>query len=293
MAARELIRAAGAVVWRPGRGGPEVVLIHRPRHPPDWSLPKGKVDADELAPAAAVREVWEETGLRVRLGIPLPDQHYEVGDGDKRPKLVSYWTARLRGTADLATFQANKEVDEVGWFALPEAARRLSYPHDVALVETFAQTPYDSDPFFLVRHAKARRRSAWAGDDSDRPLNAAGLRQAARLPPLLTAYGVRRVVSSDAVRCVDTVLPFVNAHRVQLRLDGALSQESARRGRIRALMRRALSGRGRLAFCSHRPVLPDIFAALGLEPMSISPAASVVLHRKQGEVVAVEHHPPP
>ncbi len=58
-----MIRAAGAMLWRPGPSGPEVALIHRPRKP-DWSFPKGKLDPGETARAAAVREVREETGLR-------------------------------------------------------------------------------------------------------------------------------------------------------------------------------------------------------------------------------------
>jgi 8-oxo-dGTP pyrophosphatase MutT (NUDIX family) len=35
------IRAAGALVWRPGEPGPEVALVHRPRYD-DWGFPKGK-----------------------------------------------------------------------------------------------------------------------------------------------------------------------------------------------------------------------------------------------------------
>ena len=34
------------------------------RHPNDWSIPKGKLDPGETAPVAAVREIFEETGLR-------------------------------------------------------------------------------------------------------------------------------------------------------------------------------------------------------------------------------------
>src|SRR5512133_25266 len=65
------VRAAGAVVLRKGR----VLLVHRPAYD-DWSFPKGKLDRGESAPAAAVREVCEETGLRVRLGLPLSRQSY-------------------------------------------------------------------------------------------------------------------------------------------------------------------------------------------------------------------------
>ena len=51
--------------------------MHRPRYD-DWTFPKGKPEAGEDLAATAVREVAEETGMRVRLGHPLPDTTYLV-----------------------------------------------------------------------------------------------------------------------------------------------------------------------------------------------------------------------
>jgi 8-oxo-dGTP diphosphatase len=51
---KKTVLAAGAVLWRTGRQGVEVAVIHRPRYD-DWSLPKGKVDPGETEPATAVR----------------------------------------------------------------------------------------------------------------------------------------------------------------------------------------------------------------------------------------------
>ena len=110
------------------RGG-EVCLVHRPRYD-DWTLPKGKLDPGESFEAAALREVWEETGLRCRLGDELETIRYR-GHKD-RPKVVRYWRMEVE---DDPGFAPNDEVDELRWMAPAEAARLLTYAHDRALVE--------------------------------------------------------------------------------------------------------------------------------------------------------------
>ena len=82
------VEAAGGVVMRSGERGMEICVVHRPRYG-DWTLPKGKLDADETFEDAALREVEEETGLRCELGPELTSTHYTDGKG--RPKLVRYW----------------------------------------------------------------------------------------------------------------------------------------------------------------------------------------------------------
>ncbi len=69
------VLAGGAVVSRedPIRGT-EVVLIHRKRYN-DWTLPKGKLEAGESIPVCAVREVLEETGVTIRLGVAAGPDH--------------------------------------------------------------------------------------------------------------------------------------------------------------------------------------------------------------------------
>ena len=47
--------------------GGGIVLIERKNEPIGWALPGGFVDYGESLEKAAVREAWEETGLRVSL----------------------------------------------------------------------------------------------------------------------------------------------------------------------------------------------------------------------------------
>ena len=65
-----LVACVGAVVRDPsGR----LLLIQRGHDPHrgSWSLPGGRVEAGETAAEAVVREVREETGLEVRVGVPV------------------------------------------------------------------------------------------------------------------------------------------------------------------------------------------------------------------------------
>jgi 8-oxo-dGTP diphosphatase len=121
------VKAAGGVVWRRGAGGIEVAVAHRP-HRQDWSLPKGKLDPGESWEDAALREVFEEIGVRCRLGRELPSTSYTDQKG--RPKVVRYW---LMEPED-GEFEPNREVDEVRWLIPSAAAELLTYPHDQDLV---------------------------------------------------------------------------------------------------------------------------------------------------------------
>ncbi|MEX2555911.1 MAG: NUDIX hydrolase [Actinomycetota bacterium] len=121
---KEIVQAAGGIVYRRRPDGElEVVLVHRPRHD-DWSLPKGKVERGETIHKAAVREVEEETGLRVQRGTGIAQLSYRNGNG--RPKHVDYFYMTPVG----GELTPNDEVDELRWVTLDEALRLLTYDRD-------------------------------------------------------------------------------------------------------------------------------------------------------------------
>ncbi len=207
------IPAAGALLWRPGDQGPEVVLVHRPRYD-DWSFPKGKCLPGEHVLITAVREVAEETEIEIILGRKLRTVRY-LSDG--RPKQVDYWAGRpaaqAAGGADEpaepAPFTPNEEVDELAWLPLTAAGDRLTYQHDTEVLAEFASAPAATRAIILVRHASARNKKAWqnAGnpDDLTRPLTPLGHVQAKLLGQILSCFGPARVISSPAERCRATV----------------------------------------------------------------------------------------
>ncbi|HET6626372.1 MAG TPA: NUDIX domain-containing protein, partial [Nocardioidaceae bacterium] len=207
------IVAAGAVVTRKGRGGREVLLVHRPKYD-DWSFPKGKLEQGEHVVAAAVREVAEETGLDIRLGPPLSAQRYTLSTGD--PKDVHYWVGQVVGGDDVTTYRPNDEVDQVSWLPVDEACTRLSYPYDRETLGELTALRKRSTPLVVVRHSRARPRRSWHGDDRDRTLTRAGEFQAEQIVPLLGAYGIERVLSSSSRRCWSTVSPYADVADVEV-----------------------------------------------------------------------------
>lgn len=275
------VAAAGALVWRAVGGRSrssheiEVALVHRPRYD-DWSWPKGKLDPGEDWASAAVREVEEETGLRVRLGLPLPTSLYALQRGEI--KQVRYWSAEVIG-GDGALLN---EIDQVVWLSPADAATRLTHPRDRDQLTALERAHRAGDlpcwPLLIVRHAEAVGRSKWSGTDHNRPLDRAGRAWSRRLVPILAGYAPQRLISSPAQRCVQTLEPYADVAGESIVTKNGLSEEGYEEDPSRAAkhLRRAIERGVPVALCSHRPLLPDVLRMLAVQAGDDSVAASTL-----------------
>ena len=108
------------------------ILLTRREDNGRWCLPGGGMDPGESAAEACIREVFEETGLEVKVkklvGIyTSPDIMIEYPDGNKiQPVAFSFEVEVTGGTLGLSD-----ETTEVGYFTIEEMEKMDMMEHHV------------------------------------------------------------------------------------------------------------------------------------------------------------------
>ncbi len=307
------VLAAGALLWRIEDDVLKVALVHRGRYD-DWSWPKGKVDPGETLPETAVREIREETGLKVRLGVPLGIQRYKLSN--KNQKVVYYWAAEVSDRAlQTSNFKPNEEVSGVHWFSAKEAKSKLSYTHDheqLDLLLSLSQRKMlKTKPVVILRHGKARSRATWKDGEASRPLLSDGNAQAEALPKMLKAFGAKTVFSSPWTRCLSTIAPYAQSTKVKVKTSPEFTETANEKkpAETKFLFNNLINLNKSIVICTHRPVLPTMIEVLEarsekrlqtkLDNIAIlKPGAFAVIHMSVDtdpilrRIVEIEFHAP-
>jgi 8-oxo-(d)GTP phosphatase len=305
------VLAAGALCWRIVDGKVRILLVHRGDRA-DVSLPKGKVDPGETLPQTAVREIAEETGLGIHLGAPLGTVEYQLPNG--RDKVVYYWSAEIDDeTLNRTTFAPNAEIASLEWVSMKKARAKLSYPHDLDVLDRFdALLEAGHARTFAVialRHGKAIAPEMWDGPDATRPLMHRGVDQAASVAAGLAAYAPKRLISSTATRCLSTIQPAAELLGLEVTSTASISQDAYERGasKVTEVVAKRLRKKKSVVLCSHGPVIPQIIDEVarltGTAQLPALRSAAMlgtgeftVLHVSAGDltsgIVAIETHGP-
>jgi 8-oxo-dGTP diphosphatase len=127
---RAPILAAGGIVLRGGRE--PLIAIVQLRKCNSWVLPKGKLNGNESALAAARREVLEEVGHKVHVHEFLGTMSHDVGN---RTKVVQFWRMRAVGEP---VGKLARDVKAVRWLPPEEAVEQLSRSRERAFLNSIA-----------------------------------------------------------------------------------------------------------------------------------------------------------
>ena len=119
-----LERSCGAIVFRDREGGESVLMVqHGPGH---WSFPKGHVEAGEQERQTAIREVFEETGIRIEIRSDFQgSSSYSPRPGVL--KTVIFFLGDYLGGQLIPQLS---EVRAAAWLPLEEADRLLGFDRD-------------------------------------------------------------------------------------------------------------------------------------------------------------------
>ena len=118
-------KLAGAVVYK-GKGiGVQFALVH------DvfgyWTLAKGRIEDGEKASEGAKREIAEETGLDIDVGVELGKNEYIASDPErgKIKKSVTYFLASAKN--DEIKLKQTGGLDNAKWFEMKELTELEMY----------------------------------------------------------------------------------------------------------------------------------------------------------------------
>ncbi len=126
-----IVKSAGCVVCRLTSSGRfEVLLVGGSCQEPNyWGFPKGKQEPGEIVEATAVREVHEETGIRIELLAlaGVTEYTFTNPEGIIRQKAVRFYLAY---PISLGSPGGDGEYRAIEWLPSDQAHRQLTYDAD-------------------------------------------------------------------------------------------------------------------------------------------------------------------
>lgn len=109
------IISCGALVYRKNGGQTQVLLVKQAGNVSGWGIPKGHMEVGENYVKTACREVFEETGVQIKVVTRLP--HVMLEKGTYRKVVIPYLAIQTCDSVPRCDHKMSEVVD-VGWYDL-------------------------------------------------------------------------------------------------------------------------------------------------------------------------------
>jgi len=132
----EIVEAAGGLVWSPEQN---LLLIYRHDK---WDLPKGKIEPDEEADDAALREIQEECGIaELTLNDFFSTSYHTYWQKDQRVLKVTYWFDIQCTDPQNINPQTEEGIETIRWMEASGLRKAMdnTFPNLQALFEQALQ----------------------------------------------------------------------------------------------------------------------------------------------------------
>ncbi len=122
---KKLISAGGVIIYQN-----KVLLLKREK---GWVFPKGKVKEGESLIQTAIREIFEETGIKVNdKGIEIGNTNYKYMTNDEQYEKTVYYYLFI---VDDVSVNIEKTFLGYGWFYFDEALKYVTYKNDKKILK--------------------------------------------------------------------------------------------------------------------------------------------------------------
>lgn len=115
MEQRKKTVSCGGLPYRIRNDRVEVLLVKQLQHQSSWGIPKGHMNPGETYEQCALREIREETGVQVKLGLRLPDCNTRSKNEDKT--VVSYLATPI-GNHEPTHDDPDNEIVDSRWICV-------------------------------------------------------------------------------------------------------------------------------------------------------------------------------
>ena len=119
---------------------------------------------------------------------------------------------------------------------------------------------------YIVRHAKAGKRSEWDGPDTLRPLSDKGWEQAQAIAEKLLGLKPSALISSPAIRCMQTLEPLSKATKIKITADQRLFED----GDVAKMIELLEDAQDSTVISSHGDMIPEAIKILQRRGMEIN-----------------------